>query len=54
MIIITKTSTVAPRVTKDLKRDIKWDSPDFDENLGVLPTFDALSDEPKIRVHTGS
>ena len=29
-------------------------SPDFDENLGVYPTFDALSDEHKIRARTGS
>ena len=29
-------------------------SPDFNENLGGYPTFDALSDEPKIRARTGS
>ena len=29
-------------------------SPDFNENLGVYPTFDALSDEHKIRARTGS
>ena len=30
-------------------RYLKIVSPDFDENVGGIPTFDALVDEPKIK-----